>query len=443
MTIPTAPGALPLLGHLPHLLPRRALKFLTTLPQYGDLVRVWLGRVPAVVVCAPELTQQVLRDDRTFDKGGPFFDRAREVAANGVVTCPHSQHRRQRRLCQPSFHHTRLENYASVMTARIAEVTGSWQDGQIVDVPDQMRTLTNRIGVETLFSSELPPHTREQVLDDLSVIATGTYPRMLTPRSLDWLPTPANRRYRRARIRLRRNLDDIIADRRTRECVDYGDLLSALLTAGDPKGGGRGLNAAEIYDQVLAFFVAGSETTAANLTMALHLLTSHPDIEQRLQTEVDTALTGKAAAHADLPRLPLTSWVIAETMRLWPATWILTRTTTTDTSLGAHPITAGTAIIYSPYLIHRRPDVYPTPENFDPDRWDPARPQPPRSAFIPFGGGARKCIGDQFGIIQNTLALATIAARWQLHPLPDQRTRLVRGATLSVRPLRMRATARR
>ncbi|AHH22133.1 cytochrome P450 [Nocardia nova SH22a] len=441
MTIPTAPGALPVLGHIPQLL-RRPLGFLTTLPEYGDLVRVWLGRVPAVVVCDADLTHRVLRDDRTFDKGGPLFDRAREVSANGIVTCPHDQHRRQRRLCQPSFHTARLENYASVMTTRIAEVTGSWQDGEILDVPDQMRTLTNRIAVETLFSDELSPRTREQALDDLSVIATGTYPRMLTPRSLDWLPTPANRRYRKARIRLRRTLDGIIADRRAHDDLDYGDLLSTLLSARDARDDDRGLIDAEIYDQVLSFFGAGSETTAANLTMALHLLAGHPGIEQRLRSEVDATLTGKTATYADLPGLTLTSRVINETMRLWPAGWILTRTTTIDTELGAHHITAGTNIIYSPYLIHRLPDLYPAPHTFDPDRWDPERPQPPRSAFIPFGGGARKCIGDQFGLIENTLALATIVARWQLRSLPGQSTHLVRGATLSVRPLRMQATAR-
>lgn len=103
----TAPGAWPLLGHLPQLL-RDPLAFLRSLPDCGDLVQVRVGPWRAVVVCDPELTRRVLLDDRTFDKGGAFYDRVREVVHDGVLTCPHEDHRRQRRLVQPAFRPARL-----------------------------------------------------------------------------------------------------------------------------------------------------------------------------------------------------------------------------------------------------------------------------------------------------------------------------------------------
>lgn len=130
--IPRARGALPLLGHVMPLL-RDPLRFLTSLPAQGDLVRIRIGPVTAIVICDPELTRQVLLDDRTFDKGGPIFDRLREVLGNGLVTCPHSMHRRQRRLVQPTFHQTRLPGYAQTMTEEISAVAESWRDGHVID----------------------------------------------------------------------------------------------------------------------------------------------------------------------------------------------------------------------------------------------------------------------------------------------------------------------
>ena len=115
---------------------------------------------------------------------------------------------------------------------------------------------------------------------------------------------------------------------------------------------------------------------------------------------------------------------------------------TNDTVLGRHPLSAGTTVVYAPYVIHHQSGVYDRPDHFDPDRWDPARPQPPRHSYIPFGGGARKCIGDEFGTIQATLVLATVLAHWRLEHVPGPPVR----PTLSIVPgpgnLRMRVTRR-
>ena len=116
--IPTAPGGWPLLGHVVPLL-TTPLAFVNSLPSLGNLVQIRLGPMKAVVVCDPELTRQVLVHDQVFDKGGPMYERARELGGDGLGTCPHSRHRRQRRLTQPAFHHTRLPAYARTMTEQI------------------------------------------------------------------------------------------------------------------------------------------------------------------------------------------------------------------------------------------------------------------------------------------------------------------------------------
>lgn len=431
---------MPLLGHtLPWL--RDPLRFLASLPARGDLVRIRIGPIRAIVVCAPELVRQVLLNDRVFDKDGPLYDRIREVLGDGLPTCPHSQHRRQRRLVQPAFHPARLPGYARVMTDNIAEVTGSWRDGQVLDVFPEMMTLTARIAVETMFSGELPPAVLGALLDDFDTVLAGIYTRTLTPPSLDKLPFVGSHRYERARLRLQAIIGRVITERRA-SGADHGDLLSMLLAARDATDG-QGLSDTEIMDQAIVFFLAGSETTAITLAWAVHLLARHPEVEHRLHAEVDAVLAGAAASVDDLPKLDLTGRVLTETLRMYPPAWILIRTTTTGTRLGGHRIPAGSIIAYSPYLLHHRPDLYPAPDRFDPDRWiDKHTPQPSRETLIPFSGGPRKCIGDTFALTEATLALATLTARWRLRLLSGQHVHPARSTVLRPRGLRMRATAR-
>ncbi|MFE7549517.1 cytochrome P450 [Streptomyces gardneri] len=439
-SIPTAPRALPLIGHVVPLL-RDPLAFLNSLPALGELVRVRLGPLSVIVICDPELTRRALLDDRVFDKGGPLYDRLREVIGDGVVSCPHQAHRRLRRLSQPAFHQARLPDYARAMTGCVREATDSWSPGQVLDVPAEMMATSSRIITATLFSDALPATAHGRLTADVTTVVKSLYQRMFLIPPLDRLPTPGNRAHLAARARLHGTVERIIAERRA-DGADYGDLLSALVAAHDPEDDRPGMSSAEITDTVVSFVLAGIESTAATLSSALDLVARHPEIEQRLHAEVDAVLGGAPATHADLPRLPLTERVVTETLRLRPPGWFFTRVVTADTHLGGHLLPAGTSVAYSPYLIHHRTDLYRDPEVFSPDRWAAPHPQPPRHAFLPFAAGARKCIGDSFSMIEATLALATIAARWRLEHVPGHRGRLAAAVTLELRDLRMRARPR-
>jgi cytochrome P450 len=430
------------LGHTWALL-RRPMSFLASVPRHGDLVQIRLGPLRAVMVCRPELVARVLADDRTFDKAGGLFDRdGRAALGDGLATCPHSRHRRQRRLIQPAFHRSRLPGYATTMAEQADAVCGGWRDGQVLDIPRQMKEITMRSLSATLFAGTLTS-SRSLSLADLDTIMAGIYRATVTPPWLARLPVPAHVRFRQVSARVHRTLRALIAERR-REEVDRGDLLSALLAARDPEGTGatRGLTDTEIGDQVVTFFVAGTETSAATVSWALHLLARHPAVRARVHAEVDAALAAGPLGSSSLDRLELTGRVIAETLRLYPLPWLCARSVTSDTVLGRHPLSAGTTVVYAPYVIHHQSGVYDRPDHFDPDRWDPARPQPPRHSYIPFGGGARKCIGDEFGTVQATLVLATVLAHWSLEHVPGPPVR----PTLSIVPgpgnLRMRATRR-
>ncbi|MEV8533125.1 cytochrome P450 [Streptomyces sp. NPDC051211] len=439
-----APRALPLLGHTLPLL-RDPHSFLTSLPAFGDLVRIRIGPSIAIMICDPELTRQVLLDDRTFDKAGLVLDRVAEVLGDGMATCPHSRHRRQRRLAQPAFHPSRFPDYTQTMREQADLMVDTWRDGQVLDVLPAMVSLTACTTAEALFKGSLPPHAQRQVIDDIITLPKGIYRRAISPHTLNRVPTPGNRRYRRARTRLRQTVDGIVIARQA-EGTDHGDLLSALLATrnfGAVDGhDDLALTDAEISDQAITFFLGGVETAASALAWSLHLLGQHPAVTSRLQAEIDAVIAGESVSYEHLAELTYTRQILTETLRLRPPIWISTRVTSVDTNLGGHPIPAGTTIIYSPYLIHHRNDLYDNPEHFDPDRWDETRMTPQRSALVPFSGGPRKCIGDNFAIAEAIIALATIYARWQLRPIPNNRVRPAFNITLTPHHLRMVITER-
>lgn len=220
-----------------------------------------------------------------------------------------------------------------------------------------------------------------------------------------------------------------------------GDLLTALMdcapTPGDPE------SPAGLVDQLTLMLMAGTESTATTVAWALHELSRDPVLQHRVQIEVDAAIGSGTPTHAHIGHLELTGRVLTETLRKYPAAWILSRVATRDTILGGHRIPSGTTLVFSPYLLHHRPDVFPDPDRFDPDRWLPANVCPVmRKALIPFGGGTRKCAGDTFAMVESALVLASILTRWSLDPVPDTRVRPAAYGALQPDGLRLRAVGR-
>ncbi|WP_189382388.1 cytochrome P450 [Streptosporangium nondiastaticum] len=430
----TAPGALPLLGHSVKLI-RDPLGFLESLPAHGGLVEIRLGPVPGYVVCHPALCHQVLVDDQTFDKGGPVIDAVRELVGDGLGTCAHTAHRRQRRLTQPAFHRRRFPGYTAVMADEVDSMTRSWREGERVELFEQLQRLTLRVVTRALFGSTQSPDQVRRISNDMAVAVGSLIWRIVLPRTFRVLPVPANRRYTEALARVHTFIDQMITDYR-HGGVDHGDLLSMLLASRDDDG--RGLSDAEVHDQVITFFVAGSETVAAALSWTIHLLGRHPEIEHQAAAEAQAVLSGHTASWEDLPRLPIIQRIVTETLRLYPPVWIMTRVVTADTELGGCAISAGSIIVISPYVLHRNSDIFAEPHRFDPGRWlGQGTNLRPNTGYVPFGGGARKCIGEAFSLTETVLVLASILNRWNLRPVPGIRVRLRPAPTLVPRSLAM------
>jgi pentalenene oxygenase len=337
-------------------------------------------------------------------------------------------------MLQPLFHPSRFPGYAEAILREVITVTGTWRDGQTLDVFSETMKIGSRVTLALILGSTLPPATLAKMTDYLTTVVTNFYQWMFLRPPLDRVPLPSNRRYNHAFTSLRTMLSHLIQERRACH-TDRADLLSVLLasprTAEDSGGTDQPLLDTEIIDHVITFFAAGAESTAATIAWAMDLLARHPGVQQRLHAEVDALPSGNVR-FSDLPALALTQQVLTETLRLYPPGWLFTRKTSCDSRLGRHSIAAETTLIYSSYLIHHRPDVYSDPDRFDPDRW--TNHSFPRHAFIPFGGGARKCIGETFALVEGALTLATIAADWNLNPVSPYPPRAKVG--LSLRPHR-------
>jgi cytochrome P450 len=435
-----APGAWPVLGHAVALR-RRPLELLASLPAHGDLVELRLGPRRAFVLCHPELARPVLTDFRTFDRTGFVYERVRLVMGNGLATAGQQDHRRQRPIMQPAFRHEHLRGYVAVMQQEVTAAMNRWRPGTQLDLVDEMFTLTTAVALRTLFGSRLGPAEAEGLRTAFDRFLRGIYTRTLFP-AAGRLPIPANRRYAEAAAYWRRQVS-VLIERAAEGGSEGGDLLARLLAARDDEG--RGLSAEELSDQVAVLLIAGGETTSAAVVWATHLLGRHPEVLAALQAEA-RAVLGRAAAGWDhLPRLELTARVVRETLRLYPPAWVLPRVTTRPVTLAGRELRAGSVVIFSPYVLHHRAELFAEPERFDPDRWlepdrDTAAVQ--RSAFLPFGAGATKCIGADFGQAEATVILASIAARWDLQRPPAAPVKPAARAVLVPKSFPVRLAAR-
>src|SRR5262249_16753328 len=156
--------------------------------------------------------------------------------------------------------------------------------------------------------------------------------------------------------------------------------------------------------------LAGHETTANALTWAFYLLAKHPDVVQKLCTEIREVLGDREPTFEDLSRLGYAERVVQESMRLYPPAWVLERAAQADGVVGGPRIPAGRRIGIAPYLMHRAPRCWEEPERFDPDRFAPDRfAERQKQAYLPFGDGPRVCIGKGFAMMEAKIALVMIA----------------------------------
>jgi cytochrome P450 len=416
-SLPPGPGGLPIIGNL---LPfqRQPLKFFSSLERkYGRMATVHIGKRPVVLVFRPEHIRYILTENsRNFCKPAAANNTGIKLfLGDGLLTIDGNEHRQQRKLVQPAFHKHRVDSYGEVMTQFAEEMLASWQPGSTVNIASEMQKVTLRIITKTLFNVDSLELTQRLGHAFDVVISGNKNPGMALGRF--------NRRRTNAHtVESVRILDEFVyglIEQRQQSGEDTGDVLSMLLAAQKAEGG---MTDKQAHDHILTFVAAGHETAQNTLAWTFYLLSQHPQVQEKLLTELETVLHGRTPTLDDLRNLPYLEWVINEVWRFYPPAWRQGRQAIEDFELDGYHFPAGTVVILSQWVLHNLPDIWKDPENFRPERWNPASGEKvPQGAYFPFGMGSRICIGMPFAQLETRLLLATILQRYVPRLSPNAR----------------------
>lgn len=296
---PVAPGRVPLAGHTPWI-HRDALHFVRELRHHGPVTKIYIGPRQVHIVNSHEIVRELLTvQARAFDKGA-MFDALRVPLGDGLITAAGERHLRHRRLVQPAFHHDRIAGYARIMSERSLARAAAWEPGTTLDLVPEIHRLTLDILLRTLFADPQDPELRTAVKDWLSVkyhsmrLALSplhAWAERLPPLP-GWRPPHAGPLRRLVAVQ-HRIIEAYRADGR-----DRGDLLSMLLATGGPDGA---LTDAEVTDELITLFLAGTGTVSASLAWALHEISRRPEVQRRIHDELDTVLAGRPPASRTFP----------------------------------------------------------------------------------------------------------------------------------------------
>jgi cytochrome P450 len=422
------------LGALPAFRKNPVALFQRLWRDYGDIVRVRMAHRTLYLVSRPEDVRVVLQDNAKNYCRGKLYERFRVFMGGGILTSDGEKWLRNRRAAQPAFQRSHIEAMVPKMTATIAHVLERWEPrartGELFDVvPDVTRMAFCVLGRALLDQDiEAPYEELEKTALTalkLPIEELGTLSSVLPL----WAPTSENRRIRALHSACDKVVDFIL--RGYREGRAAPDNLLAIIQANDRDGQ---LTEAQLRDELMTTLLAGYETTSTGMAWMLFALARHPDVRRDVEAEIDLVVGDRTPTLDDLPKLSLARRVMDETLRLYPPIWGFPRDAIADDVIGGVRIEAGATVMTCPFVTHRRPELFPDPERFDPDRF---LPEPsaarPRFAYFPFGGGPRQCIGNHFALLESHLFLTMALQRYRIDIDPHRLAEF--GPLLSLRPM--------
>jgi cytochrome P450 family 110 len=396
--------------------------------RYGDWFTVRVpGVSPFVFTSDPAAVREVfLGDGDALHAGeanrplGAFMGERSSMFLDGA------EHLRQRRLLLPAFHGEQVASHADAMRTAADNAIASWPIGQQFAIHPQLRAITFETIIRTVFgfaNDESGTALRGLIRKLFALYSSGLGTLFSLPAMrLDagpWSP------WGRA-VRLTRKIDAILfaefARRRKEGVEGRADVLSMLLAA-------RYENEQPLPDQVIrdemyTLMLAGHETTAATMAWVINRMVTNPDVMDRARAEVSSVSNPAPLDASHVGKLKYVEAVINETMRLDPVIPNFGRTLTRPLKIAGRDLPAGVTIAPCIYLVHRRPELWPNPEQFNPDRFLEARQSP--YTFFPFGGGTRRCLGAAFATYQMKIVIAEILARVDLKPAPGYKASATR-----------------
>jgi len=374
----------------------------STWSEFGDVVQFPIPKPATYLVSSPEGAREVLvNQHNATSKRTLQYNNLSLVTGDGLLTADTQAWRPRRRMLQPAFHKEMIALSVHHIEAGLTKLDSEWSEltaegPAIIDIDHAMMSLALEITCGALFGVDVNDDVDEITSATLTALH-GVVARARNPISLPLvIPTPANLKMKRAIRRLDKAVDSIVASRELNNLPEQApirDMLDVLL---DPDLE-MPLTKQQIRDEIATFIVAGHETVASALTWAWHLLITNPVELQELKKDPTCA-----------------QFVFDESLRLYPPAWVITRRTLTDLTVEGVLIPANSLVIVSPWLVHRNPKAWENANAFNPDRFQSGSPQ---LGYIPFGAGARLCIGKEMARLEGAQILAHIAKTWNIEAI--------------------------
>ena len=396
--------------------------------QFGDVAQFPIPKPATYFVSSPNGARDVLvAKHKQVNKRTIQYSTLSLVTGEGLLTADGEVWKQRRRLLQPAFHHEMIQLTKNEVASALVNLNSRWQKQissgeQIFDLDQEMMSLALEITGNTLFGTDLSSEALEITSATISALH-GVVARAQNPLALPLkFPTPANRQMSSAIARLDQAIDRIIKMRngdRLPTGSPIRDMLDVLLAAESEQQ----INKTQLRDEVATFIVAGHETVASGLTWALHLLATHEDEQTALANDPKRS-----------------EQVFAETLRLYPPAWLITRRTMEDIEVEDKVIPSNSLVILSPWVTHRHESIWEKPTEFISDRMKNGAPL---VGYFPFGAGPRLCIGRDMALLEGEQILADIIQNWKITSLAHSPVPIDASVTLRPRNgLPMRISAR-
>jgi cytochrome P450 len=395
-------------------------KFLLDLQnKYGDTASFFLGGELFIAFFSPEgVTDVLVKKQHSFVKG-VGFERMHKVLGKGLLTNEEPVHLRHRRMMQPPFHHGQLNDYALNMRSITKDHIANWQLGQQVSANEEMMRLTFQIVARLLFSTDIDKYA-EGVQHHMGV-AIDRIERTMLPGldRFDESPLPYFKKFKESAEYLADVAEDIISER-VASGTHGTDLLGLLLDARDDEN--QALSHDDVRDETLTLILSGHETTANVMTWALAYLRDRDDLWEKLKQEADLYLPDNSPPEIrQILSAPTAKAVFQEALRLAPPVWVSPRRAIEDIEVAGVFVPKGAHVLVSQYASHRNKSFFPNPDKFQPERWaNDFEDSLPRSAYFPFLAGTRKCLGDQFALLEAHIILLEMARTKRPKPIDSK-----------------------
>ncbi|GAA2165377.1 cytochrome P450 [Actinomadura napierensis] len=382
----------------------------------GAIARLHLGPFRPFLVSHPDHLKHILRDrSDNYPRGAAMWDALGRLAGKGIGGEGEQWHA-SREILKPAFSARYLSAASEQM---IDSILGAVQDlgrragaGHPVDAGREMTRIVQRV-IDPLFFGRLVPAGEGDRLGDAIATAMGSLLwRMAMPFMPHWIPVPGDRAFRAATRTVNEILRPVVHQARAGG-GDGNDVVTRLLNGAGADG--APLTDEQVCDDIVALFVAGSESSAIALSWVWVALAQHPDVAERVVQEVDAVVGQDRPRYEHIRKLSYTQMVLKEVLRIYSVGWAVPRMALKDDVIEGVAIPAGATLAISPYLTHRLESVWPDPHRFDPTRFTPEQNRSRHPlAYVPFGSGVHQCLGEAFFGQEAALIVAAVLSRYRV-----------------------------